>query len=354
MSYILDKVGGEFIRETSHKALNLMSEYNVIPSPMNYQTWFTYEDKTDLSLAYTIDNMIERGTVFDIDICTNLHQKFFTGELMQHSITEAGEGFQNELVKLVKTLKQSSDGTLSYSDSLSEHLENLEDVTGGPELKKIIGGLLSDTRKMEDQNNSMKRELKASAQEVQKLQSNLETALHENITDALTNIGNRRCFENSLKAALKNAQAKGESFCLLFADIDHFKEFNDTWGHQVGDQVLKAVAHTLKTHIGQQGIPSRYGGEEFVMVLPNIDLQKAFFLADTIRDFINQRPMKRKSSGETIGKVSISIGIAQYHSGDNRDSLLKRADSALYLAKNSGRNVVKTERHMGDDNIHVA
>lgn len=354
MSYILDKDDAEFIRETSDHALDLMSQYNVIPLPINYQIWYAYAGKTDVSLVHAIDKMIGKGISFSNDICSNLHQKYFSGESMQDTITEAGDGFQKQLAKLAKTIQSATDGTVSYNGVLSEHIESLEDVKGDKDLKKIIGSLLEDTRNMEERNSNMEKELKVSTQEVHKLQSNLKAAQHENITDLLTNIGNRKYFEASLKNALKEAQKTKEDFCLLFADIDHFKQFNDTWGHQVGDQVLKAVAHALKTRIGQKGTSSRFGGEEFIMVIPKTDLNKAFLLAESLRTTINQRSMKRKSTGETIGKVSVSIGIAQYHAGDTRDTILKRADNALYLAKKSGRNVVKTENHLGEEKTQVA
>jgi len=354
MSHFMDKDDAEFIRETSDLALDLMSEYNVIPSPVNYQIWYAYAGKTDMSLVQNMENMIDKGITFSNNICSNLHQKYFSDESLQDTITEAGDGFQKHLAKLAKTIQSASDGTASYNGALSDHLGNLEEIEGGAALKDIIGGLLQDTQKMEALNQEMEKELKASTLEVQKLQSTLNAAQHENVTDLLTNIGNRKCFEASLKKAITVAQETEEEFCLLFADIDHFKKFNDTWGHHVGDQVLKAVAHAFKTRIGQKGTPSRYGGEEFVLVLPKTDLNKAFILADSLRSTINQRTMKRKSTGETIGKVSISIGIAQFRTGDSRDSLLKRADSALYLAKNSGRNVVKTENHLGEKKEDVA
>ncbi|WP_321391078.1 GGDEF domain-containing protein [Emcibacter sp.] len=343
MSFIQDRDDIEFIRETSDKALDLMSDYNIVPTPMNYHVWYTHSAGSDLALSGAINGLVGKATRFSTEICENLYQRFFSSELSQTAVEEAGQSIQKELVKIVKTLKESGESTTEYSTSLNDHLDSLENMQGGSEISVILKEILSDTRKMQERSQKMEADLKSSSQEIQKLQSSLEAVRQENKTDMLTNIGNRRCFEDRLDQAFRECEKNQKEMCLLIGDIDHFKQFNDTWGHQVGDQVLKAVAHVMKLRVGEKGTPARFGGEEFCVVLPDTTIEEAVEMADAIRESVSQRSMKRKSTGERIGKITVSFGVARYHQGDRKPEIIGRADEALYLAKKSGRNCVKTE-----------
>ncbi|WP_417318295.1 GGDEF domain-containing protein [Emcibacter sp.] len=343
MSFIQDRDDIEFIRETSDKALDFMSEYNIVPTPMNYEIWYTYSAGSDLALSGAINGLIGKATRFNTEICENLYQRFFSAEMSQAAIEESGQSIQKELVKILKTLKENGDSTSEYNSSLTGHMDYLENIKAGGEIAAILKNILADTQRMQEKSHKMEADLKSSSQEIQKLQSSLEAVRQESMTDMLTNIGNRKCFENELDRAFRDCEKHGKGLSLLIGDIDYFKLFNDTWGHQVGDQVLKAVAHIMKLRVGDKGIPARFGGEEFCVVLPETAISDALEMAEAIRDSVSQRSMKRKSTGERIGKITVSFGVAEYHSGDNKSEIIGRADEALYLAKKAGRNCIKSE-----------
>jgi len=175
------------------------------------------------------------------------------------------------------------------------------------------------------------------------LQNNLESARIESRTDALTNIGNRKYFDEKLSDLIEAANVGGEGFSLIISDIDFFKKFNDTFGHQVGDQVLKVVAHVLKTATGYSGMPYRYGGEEFVILVPNSKLQEASNMANNIKQIISNKSIKNKNTGQDFGKITMSFGIAEFVKNERPEAIIQRADAALYLAKENGRNRVQSE-----------
>jgi diguanylate cyclase len=126
-------------------------------------------------------------------------------------------------------------------------------------------------------------------------------------------------------------------------DIDHFKSFNDSYGHLTGDQVLRLVSLSLKQTIKGQDITARYGGEEFAVVLPSTALRQALTVADHIRRAVMAKELKKKSTGEILGRVTISVGVSMLKSGDDTYSLIERADACLYAAKRNGRNRVICE-----------
>ena len=192
------------------------------------------------------------------------------------------------------------------------------------------------SRELEDRLNESKSELKA-------LQTNLKNARNEARTDGLTGVNNRKAFDEILAEQIEQARNSKSPLCLVIGDIDHFKAFNDTWGHRTGDQVLKLVASCLKSGVRDEDFVARYGGEEFAVVMPASSLDGAEEVANRIREAVQARELMKRSTGESLGRVTMSMGISIFRSGDNAASLIERADANLYTAKKSGRNRVIVE-----------
>ena len=163
------------------------------------------------------------------------------------------------------------------------------------------------------------------------------------LTDSLTGIANRKAFDATLREAAHQAMETGTDLSLLFLDIDNFKRFNDTWGHQMGDQALRLVAKTLMDNVKGQDLPSRYGGEEFAVILPQTALVDAVTLANKIRHAFAVRKLVKRDTGETIGGITVSIGVSHFEPGESLNHFVERADHALYTAKRDGRNRVVAE-----------
>ena len=142
---------------------------------------------------------------------------------------------------------------------------------------------------------------------------------------------------------ISDSEHSGEPCALIMADIDHFKRFNDTYGHQTGDQVLRLVAIGLKQNVKGQDIACRYGGEEFGVILPKTSLKQAAVVAEHIRQAVMAKELVKRSTGENLGRVTISLGVAAWSRGDQPADILARADAALYAAKRGGRNLVRCE-----------
>jgi diguanylate cyclase len=140
--------------------------------------------------------------------------------------------------------------------------------------------------------------------------------------------------------AAHKAAADGEDVCLLMCDIDHFKKFNDTWGHQTGDQVLRLVASCLAENVKGRDTAARYGGEEFAVLLRGTPLEAATMLANQIRTTVETKKLVKKSTGDILGTITISIGVAKFTADESVEAVIRRADACLYGAKHSGRNLV--------------
>jgi diguanylate cyclase (GGDEF)-like protein len=168
------------------------------------------------------------------------------------------------------------------------------------------------------------------------LRSRLE---HQSIRDGLTDLYNRHFMEISLDREIRRAARTSNELAILMLDVDHFKNFNDSYGHEAGDCILREVAETFRRSVRQEDIICRYGGEEFVIILPETTCTAAFERAEYIRERISE--LRVRFRGDALREVTISIGVATFpQSGSTLEEILRAADRALYMAKHNGRNQV--------------
>jgi diguanylate cyclase (GGDEF)-like protein len=162
---------------------------------------------------------------------------------------------------------------------------------------------------------------------------------NQSIKDGLTNLFNRRFMEIALDREIRRAERHQKQVAVLMLDVDHFKQFNDTYGHEAGDTVLREVADTLRQSVPAEGVVCRFGGEEFVAILPELSMDAGLALAELLRQRVSE--IRVRSRGESLREITISIGVAVYpQNAESLEELLRVADRALYEAKHQGRNRV--------------
>ena len=232
---------------------------------------------------------------------------------------------------------------IEHDASLTDVTDKLGRTTDHEGVRGIIENLVQTASEIKRDNQALEARLKSSKQEISQLQQHLEVVRTESLTDPLTTLANRKYFDEMMARSLADALTAAEPMSLLLTDIDHFKAFNDTFGHLTGDQVLRLVALSVKQNVKGQDIAARYGGEEFAIVLPRTALRDAITVADQIRRAVMGKELMKRSTGEHLGRVTISIGVATCHRGETAQSLIERADSCLYAAKRNGRNRVICE-----------
>jgi diguanylate cyclase len=228
----------------------------------------------------------------------------------------------------------------NYGDRLATFSSALDHARPAPDLRALVDEILAETRAMQERARRLEVELDQSSQQIEGLRVDLAKAQRDANTDSLTGIANRKYFDYELGAAAEEAQLRHQPLSLLLADIDQFKRFNDTHGHQVGDQVLRLVAQVLTSSVKGRDLAARYGGEEFAVLLPQTDLEGACHLAEQIRRTVADNHIRSKSNGRHLGRITLSLGCAQYDPQEALSDLIRRADEALYEAKRQGRNRV--------------
>jgi diguanylate cyclase len=312
-------------------------------SPRNFEIWYHYATGYNQPLNQSInDALAKKGALTESDL-KQIYETHIAASRMGDRIESVNDCVLAEIKQVMTTIDAAAGSATSYSKRLDLASEKLAQVSDSEGLRAVIEHLVQGAKEMEQDNKKLEARLASSRQEIEQLQHNLETVRHESLTDPLTTLSNRKFFDAALVKSITEAKERNEPLSLLMADIDHFKGFNDKYGHLTGDQVLRLVAMSMKQNVKGKDIAARYGGEEFVVALPATSLQSAITVADQIRRAVMTKELMKRSSGERLGRVTISIGVAVLRPSDTPQALIERADKCLYAAKNHGRNRVICE-----------
>jgi diguanylate cyclase len=311
-------------------------------TPRNFEVWYAYATGYHPSLNETINEILSRsGHLSDADI-DKIYDTYLSPTRLSERIDKVGDRVMDEIEQVMAMVDAAVGSANNYSESLAGVSRSLPGADRDG-LRGIVESLVQTAKEMENVNHKLEERLTASRREINQLQENLEVVRNESLTDPLTSLANRKFFDQALVDAISEAVADNESMSLLMTDIDHFKTFNDTYGHLTGDQVLRLVALSVKQNVKGQDIAARYGGEEFAVILPNTVLRSAVTVADHIRRAVMSKELMKRSTGEHLGRITISVGVATLRPGDSTQSLIGRADGCLYAAKRAGRNRVICE-----------
>ena len=333
----------------ANSALDLLKKSSIPPYPQFYELLYTYATGVNPTLNHRINAIFASGESPSASLAETLYNEFLKSDVNDRMST-VSERMQVRIEAVHLAIDHAMTTANAYSGSLQAAQGDLERDIEPEDLKTLAARLLTETRRMQDTNRMLEQKLEASRDDIAALQRDLDDVRRESLLDPLTKIANRKSFDEGLRSAIAEARQTSNPLCLILMDIDHFKTFNDTYGHQTGDQVLRLVAMTIKSNIKGRDLAARYGGEEFVAILPNTDLKGATIVAENVRQAIHGKELLKRSTNEKLGRITASFGIAAFHASDTAGSLIERADRCLYAAKHAGRNRVLTEESLAEIN----
>ncbi|MDY0874189.1 GGDEF domain-containing protein [Dongia rigui] len=331
---------------TQHAATAIaeMAMREISPTPGNFCVWYNYISGSVPELRRDLDALLLSGKTVSASNIQNLFDKYFREPDAEERLHQTGDDLQNTLTDVIRQVTQAGLDANEFGKTLTKANSSLG--TGridSASMKDLVGELITATKLIGQRNQALEAQLKQSSAKVTALQSRLDAARRDALTDALTGIGNRKSFDLAVQFRAQQATEQKSDLCLLIMDIDHFKKFNDSFGHRVGDQVLKLVGTKLKQAIGGNDSAARYGGEEFAVLMPQTKMFDAVDRADKFRTGLGAHSLKNRSTGQVYGAVTVSIGVARYRAGESLEGFITRADQALYRAKKEGRNRVVAE-----------
>jgi diguanylate cyclase len=328
-------------------AIDLLKRSTIPPYPQFYELLYTYATGVNPTLNSRLNAIFRSGEANE-DIAEKLYNEFLKAQDANERINTVSQRMSERIEAVHDAIDTAISTATQYSGALESASGGLDPDMAPEALRSMVLNLIGETRRMQDANHQLEGKLESSRDDIASLQRDLDEVRRESMLDPLTKIFNRKSFDEGLMSALAEARESREPLCLLMLDIDHFKSFNDTWGHQTGDQVLRLVAMTLRSNIKGKDIAARYGGEEFAAVLPQTDLEGAIIVADNIRKAIQAKELLKRSTNEKLGRITASFGVALFRYNDTAGSLIERADRCLYAAKHAGRNRVLGETELKD------
>lgn len=326
--------------EYAKATLERMAREKLPPSPDHFELWYAYYARLIPELTRAVDVLVQSKQPLTEERCRELFQRFLSEERSEEAIRRAGDRIGETIKNVTGAVAEVKSATSEYSGKLGGVNQKISETKNPEELKNLLSSMMEDTKAMMEKNQKLEAELDQSSQVMQEMQKDLEAVRREALTDGLTGLANRKALDVALEKVMESANAGGMPFTMMIIDIDHFKNFNDNYGHQVGDQVLRLVAKTLVEGVKGRDTAARYGGEEFVIILPETSMESGMIVANALRKAIAGKEVINRNTGERMTRITISAGVAEYSLGESLSSLIERADAALYTAKHNGRNQV--------------
>ncbi|MBT8767598.1 GGDEF domain-containing protein [Metapseudomonas boanensis] len=318
------------------QAVPLMVRHAIPPNPVHYALWYTYSKGMMPDLNRRLDKIVSDFDVFPPESAL----KLFRDYIIRGELEEARTG-QQQVIDLVDDIEgdvsRSVSGSHSYQTSLAAGLAALHEPIID-DLPNVLSQLQQSTQIMQEQQEQFLYRLRAAQSEIQHLRNQLERAQLAATLDGLTQVFNRQAFTRLLEQSLNNGH---QGLALVMLDIDHFKQFNDQFGHPLGDRVLQHVGQLLRDLLPPRAMAARYGGEEFCIILRDCkDLEVARNFAEQLRSKVQALRVKVRRTDQVLDTITASFGMALAEPCDTVETLITRADDALYQAKRNGRNQV--------------
>jgi diguanylate cyclase len=317
-------------------ALAKIVELELPGDPQSFELWYVYATGQDPALNKDIDDILGRQSKIlkgDLDRLYSLH---LSSARASNALSSLASKLTDEVGQVVGALHTAVSSAERYDAKLHGAMA---EQSHQAELGSILGELIRATESMVRENGALKGQLEASRIRSEELSDEIDRIRFDSLLDPLTQIGNRQFFDEALAKGIAKSTRTSAPLTLLFVDIDNFKQINDRFGHQIGDDVLRLVASKLKSCV-RHGEVARYGGEEFGVVLYNKPSQSGRAIAERIREAVESVEMRDRASGNSFGHVTVSIGVGEWITGSAASDLIGRADAALYMAKRKGRNCV--------------
>lgn len=329
---------------TAELALAALKKLGLAATPRNIEVWTAHVEGSNPALSSDIQHYLTESGGLSQEHADTLYERHIVRAGLARDLLDLVARFEAEVTDLFDTIEETGASAQGHGKKLTDFSGHLRQMTVEyPDVAALLEGVITVTKSMREENQKLETRLAASTTEISHLRRSVENIQIEAMTDTLTGINNRKFFDKVIKEYVDEAKDNGKPMALVMGDVDHFKQFNDRWGHPTGDQVLRLVAEVMKANLKGQDLLARYGGEEFAIILPGTTIDNARMLTDRIRRAIESRRLKKRRTHEDLGVVTMSMGVAALDLEDTPETLIERADACLYAAKNAGRNCVKSE-----------
>lgn len=338
--------GRDAIFANAKAALRLIGQFDTPPTPAVYELWYHYVEAHDPELVQRMNYYVEDLQEVSASVLKNLVSEFAA----KSSVSSEQEATQRAIASTLTELEQVARTQLDAGNEFSDSIVSAEEKLQLPSLTP--NDILQSLSALAGANLAMRKQLAQSCDrlnwaqtQIQQLSDSLQESTRALLIDPLTNVGNRRHFDNLMHQIFERQSSDSKYTFLLLLDIDNFKAVNDALGHPAGDQLLRFVASLIENRCGSASV-SRIGGDEFAIISRHDSAEGGKQLADDLVSIVNAKPIKFEADGMVWDRISVSVGVVMLRANDNAASLQERCDKLLYAAKEGGRNRACAERRI--------
>jgi len=332
--------------DLAQRAVRAMVQHRIPATPENYHVWYNHLAHIDADLSHAIDAYLHTRKPFADDVNAELYKTYVLPKYSDDQIRRIQEDMQAIVKDVLDSVSSVDEATAEYTTQLESSAKHLATHADAADVRSVLRLLADKTIGMARTARESQESLKEATVQIHSLHEQLKETEEAVLRDPLTGLFNRKATDQRLRVLESAFRDSKTVFSVVMGDIDHFKKFNDTFGHQVGDAVLRLVAKVLKDSVKGKDFVARFGGEEFIALLPDTPRDGAAVVADQIREAVQAQRCRVVRTEQEIPQITLSLGVAEFAAGDSADSVVHRADQALYLAKRSGRNAVKTDANL--------
>lgn len=328
------------VQRFSQDAMRTAAKVNAAPTPRIYEVLYRYAENRDQLLNSRVDRALgapDKGAA----ALEAIYDELISPQNLSEGYDEIGARLGEQMERALTLVDRGIESGEGYRRSLDDAAGSLTAKAPPSGLANIVQALVQRSVETLAEARDIGGELAAARSEIDALRREMVDLRHSAMLDHLTQIGNRRMMDQVLPREMAEATETGQPLCFALGDIDHFKAFNDTYGHDVGDGVLKVFARAFQRNVKGQDTPIRYGGEEFALILPRTSLDQAEKLLNKIRESFTETRMVVRATRERVRPVTASFGLVQFDGREDADGLIKRADQLLYQAKSDGRDRIR-------------
>ena len=322
------------------KAVPLMLKHKIPTTPTNYALWYAYVGEQNKELNQKLDSVIAQYSTCP-PVNTELLYREYIADPVELDVRDMRQNLDAMVTELAQSLKDTNLDATEFQQNIDNNFEKLNQIEdAGFSLEQVLAlvrTLVKESDSIRSSTEYFTGQLQKAQLEIDNLKLRLQASEKDILYDALTGCLNRRAFDEDIKSMIALAP---EGTCLILLDIDHFKSFNDNYGHQLGDQVLKAVAKRVQESCRDGLKLYRFGGEEFAVIVPKSQLRIARQLAEAMRRGLEKLSLKDRRQGAKIDNITSSFGVSQWQEKMTVSTLIEQADKLLYQAKRLGRNRV--------------
>jgi diguanylate cyclase len=327
------------------EALKYVAKFQTPPTPEIYEIWYRFAEGSNPELSRQLLFAVNELKSVSVERMTQLHQQFFPRSDGSQSNSEWTQNIAAELGDLESIIRTQITISDDFDAAVVAVGENLDEDCSVDEIRSCVEAVLATSETMHNQLRDLKSQLAESQANVEQMRSVVLESQKSLQTDPLTGVGNRRFFDVQMQHSIEACRQQPLAHILMLVDLDNFKRINDSFGHAAGDDVLRYVAAKIR-QLAPEAAIARYGGDEFAVFANYEDAAQGLATAKQLCEYFASNRLTVRKTGESLGIVTLSIGLALLRNDDSSDSWFDRADKLLYSAKRSGRNCVMAERKL--------